>query len=545
MAYQLKAKVCLICIDGWGISDKDGVAGDAIYAAETPWMDKFQKEFPYTTLEAHGLAVGLPDGLMGNSEVGHLNIGAGRVVYQKKLNCVRVVEIFVQRIQLKRYFFLQDIVRIDLAVKNKAFNKNDEISRSFDHAKNGSGRIHFLGLVSDGGVHSHINHLEHLLESAKSYGVPKAFVHFFGDGRDTSPRSSDKYLKQLQKHINELNYGEVATIVGRYYAMDRDKRWERIKIAFEALTRGIGTKSEDPIATINQRFGENETDEFLKPIILSNEGRIKGNYVLITAKVPDGDTLFFFNYRADRMREIVQAFGISPPPFEADVPKNLDITTMTKYKSDFPFPVAFSPQKLDNVLAEWLAKHEIPQCHVAETEKYAHVTFFFNGGVEKQFPLEHRDMVPSPKVATYDLKPEMSGSGVADKMVEEISSGKFPFVMCNLANPDMVGHTGVYEATVIAVRVTDECIGRIFEACQEHGYTLFITSDHGNAEQMLDSEGKPHTAHTCNPVPFIMTSKDYKFVSSKGVLGDVAPTILDLLGLEIPKEMTGSTLLSK
>ncbi|CAG8707235.1 120_t:CDS:2, partial [Ambispora leptoticha] len=376
--------------------------------------------------------------------------------------------------------------------------------------------------VSDGGVHSHINHLYHLLESAKNYGIPKAYVHFFGDGRDTNPRSSDKYLEQLQNYINEINYGEVATIVGRYYAMDRDKRWERIKVAFDALTLGAGEKSLNPSSIIEERFKKDETDEFLKPIIISDEGRIR-----------DGDTLFFFNYRADRMREIVQAFGISPPPFEAD-----NITCMTRYKSEFPFPVAFPPQTMDNVLAEWLAKNKIPQCHCAETEKYAHVTFFFNGGVEKQFDLEHRELIPSPKVATYDLKPEMSAAEITDKMIEQISSGKFPFVMCNFANPDMVGHTGVYEATVKAVAVTDECIGRIYEACEAHGYTLFITADHGNAEQMKDDKGNPHTAHTCNPVPFIMTSKTYKFVdNADGALCSVAPTILDALGLEIPKEM--------
>ncbi|CAJ0769541.1 10613_t:CDS:2 [Entrophospora sp. SA101] len=443
----MKENTCLICIDGWGISSGDST-GDAILNADTPIMDKFKVEYPYTTLEAHGLAVGLPDGLMGNSEVGHLNIGAGRIVYQ----------------------------------------------------------------VSDGGVHSHINHLICLLESAKSIGICDAYVHFFGDGRDTDPRSSDKYLEQLQKVSGEINYGKIATMTGRYYAMDRDKRWERIKIAVD-----------------------DETDEFLKPIIVNEEGLIK-----------DNDTLFFFNFRSDRMRQIVQTLGISPPPFEIEIPKNLHITTMTRYKTEFSFPVAFSSQIMDNILAEWLSKNKIPQCHVAETEKYAHVTFFFNGGVEKQFELECRHLIQSPKVATYDLKPEMSALEIAEKVVEEITCGKFPFIMCNLANPDMVGHTGIYEAAVKAVETTDKVIGLIYEACKKNNYILFVTSDHGNAEQMKGEDGNPHTAHTCNPVPFVMTSKNHSFTeSAKGALCDVAPTILDVMGLEIPKEMTGTSLLKK
>ncbi|CAI2166295.1 20674_t:CDS:2 [Funneliformis geosporum] len=501
----MKEKACLICLDGWGISRKEDSAGDAIRNADTPIMDKFKREYQYTTLEAHGLAVGLPEGLMGNSEVGHLNIGAGRVVYQ-------------------------DIVRIDLDVKNKKFNENENIVKCFDRAKQTNGRIHFLGLVSDGGVHSHINHLFHLLETAKNHGVPNAYVHFFGDGRDTNPRSSDKYLEQLQKAIDDLNYGQIATIIGRYYAMDRDKRWERIKIAFEALTQGVGEKSQDPINEIRERFSKDETDEFLKPIIVNEEGVIKEN-----------DTLFFFDFRADRMRQIVQTFGVSPPPFETE-----HITCMTRYKTEFPFPVAFPPQTMDNVLAEWLAKNKIPQCHVAETEKYAHVTFFFNGGVEKQFENEHRDLISSPKVATYDLKPEMSAIEVAEKVAEEIASGKYPFIMNNFANPDMVGHTGIYDAAVKAIETTDKAIGIIYEACKANGYILFVTSDHGNAEQMQDEKGNPHTAHTCNPVPFVMTSNGYSFMeSAKGALCDVSPTILDIMGLKIPKEMTGLSLLKK
>ncbi|KAI9274617.1 2,3-bisphosphoglycerate-independent phosphoglycerate mutase [Phascolomyces articulosus] len=503
-----KENVCLICIDGWGVSPKEDPKGDAIRNADTPVMDELEKDDLYTTISAHGLSVGLPDKLMGNSEVGHLNIGAGRVVYQ-------------------------DIVRIDLAVKNKEFGKIPNIKNAFEHAKANNNRIHFIGLVSDGGVHSHIDHLICLLEAAKDAGVKDAFVQFIGDGRDTAPRSITKYVKQLQGAIDKLSYGKIATIVGRYYAMDRDKRWERVQVAFEGLTEGKGEKSDDPIKTIEERYSKDETDEFLKPIILSEEGRVK-----------DGDTLFFFNFRSDRMREFNQAFGISPCPFDATVPKDLAIYNMTQYKSDFPFKVAFEPQQMNNVLAEWLSKNGIAQIHVAETEKYAHVTFFFNGGTEAQFDKEDRALIPSPKVATYDLQPEMSSHAVAERVAEAIQTDKYPFVMCNFAPPDMVGHTGKYNAAVKAVAATDKGIGIIRDACKKHGYILMITADHGNAEKMLSDDGKnPHTAHTTADVPFIVTSNKYKFIeNTKGCLADVAPTILHVMGIDVPKEMTGHNL---
>ncbi|KAI8138636.1 2,3-bisphosphoglycerate-independent phosphoglycerate mutase [Fennellomyces sp. T-0311] len=503
-----KEKVCLICIDGWGISSKQSADGDAIRNADTPVMDTFEKMDPFIKISAHGLDVGLPDGLMGNSEVGHLNIGSGRIVYQ-------------------------DIVRIDLALKNKEFGQIANIKGAFDRAKANNGRIHFCGLVSDGGVHSHIDHLIALLEAAKEAGVKEAYVQFFGDGRDTAPRSATKYVKQLQDAIDKLGYGKIATIVGRYYAMDRDKRWERVQIAFEGLTEGKGEKSDNPIKTIEERYKADETDEFLKPIILGDEGRIK-----------DDDTVFFFNFRSDRMREINQALGIAPCPFEATVPKNLEIFDMTQYKSDFPFKVAFEPQQMDNVLAEWLSKNGIAQMHIAETEKYAHVTFFFNGGTEAQFEKEDRALIPSPKVATYDLQPEMSSHAVAERVAEAIQEDKYPFVMCNFAPPDMVGHTGKYDAAVKAVGATDKGIGIIYEACKKHGYILVVTADHGNAEKMLSDDGKnPHTAHTTSDVPFIVASHKYKFIeNAKGCLADVAPTILHIMGLQCPKEMTGHNL---
>jgi 2,3-bisphosphoglycerate-independent phosphoglycerate mutase len=505
----VKQRVCLVVIDGWGISSNPDPTGDAIRNANTPVMDGFKEKYPYTQLSAHGLSVGLPDGLMGNSEVGHLNIGAGRVVYQ-------------------------DIVRIDLALKNKQFGQTENIRRCFERAKASTGRLHLLGLVSDGGVHSHINHLFGLLEAAKEAEVPETYVHFFGDGRDTAPRSALTYYQQLKDHMEAAQYGKLATIMGRYYAMDRDRRWERIQIAVEALIHGQGEKTNDVVATVEARYANNETDEFLKPIIVNEEGLIR-----------DGDTLLFFDFRSDRMRQITQAFGISPPPFDVNLPKDLDITTFTQYKSDYPFPVAFPPQTMEDVLAEWLSKHNVPQCHIAETEKYAHVTFFFNGGTEAQFEGEDRRLIASPKVATYDLKPEMSAPEVGAKVAEEIATGKYPFVMCNFAPPDMVGHTGQYDKAMKGVEATDQAIGVIYKACQEHGYVLFVTADHGNAEKMIGDNGQPHTAHTTAKVPFVMTSTEHKFVpDADGALCDVAPTGLAVMGLPIPEAMTGKSLLS-
>jgi len=386
-----------------------------------------------------------------------------------------------------------------------------------------------------------------LLETAKEVGLEEVYIHFFGDGRDTAPKSSKGYLEDLNKFIAENKVpGEVVTVVGRYYAMDRDKRWERVKIAVDALVQGEGEKSDDFVKTIGERYEKDETDEFFKPIINGDD----------KSRIKDDDVLFFFNYRSDRMREIVSVLGLPDKPMEVTVPKNLRITTMSKYKLEFPFPVAFPAQGMKNVLAEWLSAKGVKQSHVAETEKYAHVTFFFNGGVEKQFENEERHMVPSPKVPTYDKQPEMSAQGVADKVAEIVRKGEHEFVMCNFAPPDMVGHTGVYDAAVKAISATDEAVETIYKACQEAGYILLVTADHGNAEQMLNPEnGDPHTAHTTNPVPFIMTG-DPKTLSfsednadeddeTAGALCDVAPTVLAIMGLDAPKEMSGRSLLQK
>ena len=465
-------------IDGWGIPvESSPKEGDAIAAADTPVMDEFSRPNSktaqgFTELEASSLAVGLPEGLMGNSEVGHLNIGAGRVVWQ-------------------------DVVRIDLSLKKGELNQVQNIKDSFTRAKNGNGRLHLLGLVSDGGVHSHIKHLFALLAVAKEIGVPKVYIHFFGDGRDTDPKSAVTYMNQLLAKTKEMGIGELATVVGRYYIMDRDKRWDRVEIGMAGLVTGAGEESTDPVQTIQERYAQGENDEFLKPIIVGGtERRVQGMSLpsrprpfahthtppAFTDTIrPDNDTCFFFNYRSDRVREITQLLGqvdTSPKP-DFPYPKNLHLTTMTQYKSDYPFPVAFAPQRMGNVLAEWLGKQSMKQCHVAETEKYAHVTFFFNGGVEKQFPGEEREMIASPKVDTYDLDPKMSAQGVADRLCERIASGQFEFLMNNYAPPDMVGHTGVYQAAIEACTVTDKAIGQVFETCQQHGYVLFITSDHG------------------------------------------------------------------
>ncbi|KAF2403268.1 hypothetical protein EJ06DRAFT_554774 [Trichodelitschia bisporula] len=513
-------KAALIVIDGWGVAGENSPKeGDAILAADTPHMDSFAASDSktaqgYTELEASSNAVGLPDGLMGNSEVGHLNIGAGRVVWQ-------------------------DVVRIDMTIKKGVLNKIENIGKSFEHAKAGNGRLHLLGLVSDGGVHSHIKHLFALLRVAKEIGVPNVFIHFFGDGRDTDPKSGAGHLEELVKYTEELGIGKIATVVGRYFAMDRDKRWDRVEIALKGLVHGEGEDSSDPVSTVRERYEKGETDEFLKPIIVGGQER----------RLQDDDTLFFFNYRSDRVREITQLLGDfdrSPTP-DFSYPKNLHLTTMTQYNTKFPFLIAFPPQHMGNVLAEWLAKNDVKQCHIAETEKYAHVTFFFNGGVEKQFDNEERDLIQSPRVATYDLQPEMSAMQVAEKMAERIREGKHEFIMNNFAPPDMVGHTGVYEAAIKGVAETDRAIGKVFDACKEAGYLLFITADHGNAEEMLNSEGTPKTSHTTNKVPFVMANAPagWSLKKTDGVLGDVAPTVLAAMGLGQPEEMDGSSLLIK
>ncbi|BEI79862.1 hypothetical protein CcaverHIS002_0103910 [Cutaneotrichosporon cavernicola] len=499
---------CQAVHDGWGLSDNE--KGNAIFHGDTTNMDKIRDNHNFVELEASGLAVGLKEGLMGNSEVGHLNIGAGRIVWQ-------------------------DIVRIDQSIKNDEFKNQPAIVACLKHAKENGNRLHTMGLLSDGGVHSHINHLLALLRAAKEQGIEHVYIHAFGDGRDTAPKSADKYVKQLLDAIKEIGVGELVTFVGRYYAMDRDKRWERVKVAVDALVQGEGTHSDDPIKAIEDCYAKGETDEFIKPLIFGDK----------STRIQDNDTIFTFNYRSDRMREIASLLAFDDKPIDVEIPKNLAITSMSRYNPAWTIPVAFPPVSMDHVLAEWLSKQGVKQTHIAETEKYAHVTFFFNGGVEKQYSGEERVMIPSPKVATYDKKPEMSVQEVADKVADVVKSGEYEFVMCNFAPPDMVGHTGVYDAAVEAITATDKAVGTIYDACEEAGYIFCITADHGNAEQMIDLvTGNPHTAHTTNRVPFIVTGEKGSLKESKeyGALADVAPTILSIMGLPQPAEMTGHSL---
>lgn len=510
------AKVCLIVIDGWGISDQK--EGNAILNSDTPVMDDLSKvQGKYLTLDASGESVGLPAGLMGNSEVGHLNIGAGRIMYQ-------------------------DILRINKDCRSGDIANNGYFVEACRRAINNRGRLHLLGLVSDGGVHGHIEHLFAILEAAKRLGVPNVYVHFLADGRDTPPKSGINYIKQLANKLNELKYGTISSVIGRYYAMDRDKRWERIKIAYDCLVDGVGDKVvvvdgdyTNLFKKIEERYDSGQTDEFLTPIITNNEGLIK-----------DDDTLIFFNFRADRMRQITETLGIK---LNFEVKKklnNIGIFTMNQYKKEFPFKMLYPPVKPINVLAECISKAKVGQFHCAETEKYAHVTFFFNGGREAEFEGEDRMMVPSPKVATYDLDPKMNAAGVAYEMCKAIQTNKYQFVMCNLAPPDMVGHTGKYEPTLIACQVTDEAIGKIKEACEKNDYILLITADHGNAEKMVDDNGGPVTSHTTNRVPFIMnnTNKSFITISHNAALCDVAPTVLSLMNIPKPAEMDGQSLIS-
>ncbi len=492
--------VVLVIIDGFGYSVKD--LGNAILHAKTPTLDHMGSNYAFTLLGAAAGAVGLPPGQQGNSEVGHLNIGAGRIVYQ-------------------------DIVRIDLSIEDGSFFRNKILVEAIETAKTNGSKLHLMGLVSDGGVHSHINHLKALLQLAKQHDLDRVYVHAFMDGRDTSPTAGAGYIHDLQTYMASLGVGKLATIVGRYYAMDRDKRWDRTEKAYDLLVLGKGAGTHDPVKELENRYlSDKETDEFLSPILVNDQGLIE-----------DGDVVIFFNFRSDRARQLTRALAIKDVPFDLKKDlSNLLFVTMTQYDHSFDLPVAFPPEKPSNTLSEVVFQHFYRQFHTAETEKYAHVTFFFNGGKEEPVPGEERRLVPSPKVATYDLQPEMSTPQIAEEVVKAIEAEKFAFILCNIAAPDMVGHTGVFDATVIAVEATDNAINRIKEACEKHGYQLLVTADHGNAEMLRTEEGKPHTAHTTNPVPlFTLLPRDR--LLKPGILGNVAPTILYLMGLQIPSEM--------
>jgi 2,3-bisphosphoglycerate-independent phosphoglycerate mutase len=471
-------------------------------------------EYPWTALKTSGLSVGLPEGQMGNSEVGHTNLGAGRIVYQ-------------------------DLVRINRAVEDGSFFQNPVLLEAMRRAKDGSGTLHLMGLFSDGGVHSHVEHLHALLELARREGVPRAFVHALLDGRDTPPRSGLGYMQAFEKRVGETGYGKIASVMGRYWGMDRDKRWDRVALAYGAMVRGEGHKVAGGAQAIEEAYGRGETDEFVKPTVIVNGGGEP------RARVKDGDAVVFFNFRADRAREITRAF--TDPAFADFDPKPRPrlayYACMTQYDETFNLPVAYGPDQPNEIFPELVARAGIAQLRCAETEKYAHVTFFFNGGREVQFPKEDRILVPSPReVKTYDEKPEMSAREVTDKLVAAIDSRKYGFILVNYANPDMVGHTGVLEAAIKAVKVVDECIGRLWKSASAAGMAMLVTADHGNCEMMVDPEtGEPHTAHTLGPVPFILADPDFRGAKlrAEGVLADVAPTALQVLGLAQPKEMKG------
>jgi 2,3-bisphosphoglycerate-independent phosphoglycerate mutase len=502
----------LVVLDGWGIRAER--EANAIAIAGTPNVDALVREFPSTALETSGLSVGLPEGQMGNSEVGHTNLGAGRIVYQ-------------------------DLVRINRAIEDGSFFSNDALLMACRRAKESGGALHLMGLVSDGGVHSHVEHLAACLELARREGVARTFVHAFMDGRDTPPRSGLGYLVDLEKRLRQTGYGKVATVTGRYWAMDRDKRWDRVALAWAALVRGDGHRAASAVAAMEASYARGDGDEFVKPtVVVNGDGKPVG-------PIRDGDAVLFFNFRADRAREITRAFTQEGfHDFDRGAAPRLSAyVCMTEYDRTFGLPVAFGPQDLNEIFPEIVSRAGLGQLRCAETEKYAHVTFFFNGGRETVYPGEDRILVPSPReVKTYDEKPEMSAREVTEKLVHAVETGQHGFVLVNYANPDMVGHTGLVAAAVQAVKVVDECVGRLWQAARRRGMAMVITADHGNCEMMTDPvTGEPHTAHTLNPVPFILADPAFKGAKlrAKGVLADVAPTLLQIMGLPQPKEMKG------
>ncbi len=506
----MSKKALLLICDGWGIGDRG--KDDVIYNTPTPYWDYLLKTYPNSQLQASGENVGLPDGQMGNSEVGHLNIGAGRIVYQ-------------------------DLVKINIACRKNTILDNPEIKRAYSYAKESGKKIHFMGLTSDGGVHSSLEHLFKLTDIAKQYGITKAYVHCFMDGRDTDPKSGQGFIRQLEDHLKTTG-GKIASIVGRYYAMDRDKRWERIKEAYDLLVCGKGKAAEDMVKAVEESYAEGVTDEFIKPIVHVENGKP-------VATIEEGDVVIFFNYRNDRAKELTVVLTQQDMP-EAGMKTipNLQYFCMTPYDASFKgVHILFDKGNVENTLGEYLSTKAKKQLHIAETEKYAHVTFFFNGGREAPFDGEDRILVPSPKVATYDLKPEMSAYEVKDKLVEAIGTKKYDYIVCNYANGDMVGHTGVYTAIEKAVVTIDACLHDTVEAAKKNGYEVIIIADHGNADHALNEDGTPNTAHSLNPVPFVYVTERKDAKVENGILADVAPSILHIMGLEQPKEMTGKSLI--
>jgi 2,3-bisphosphoglycerate-independent phosphoglycerate mutase len=505
-------KIILIIMDGWGLGKV--ASADAIQHAKTPFVSSLYSKYPNTTLITCGEAVGLPDGQMGNSEVGHLNLGAGRIVYQ-------------------------ELQRINVAVRYGSFAKNEILLNAIRFAKKNNKPLHLLGLVSNGGVHSHIDHLKAITDVCKNEKLSEVFIHAFTDGRDCDPKSGLGFIKELQEHLNG-SVGKIASVSGRYYAMDRDKRWERIKLSYDALVNGVGEKATDAIEAVENSYSKNITDEFIKPTVIIAEDQQP------LAKIKDGDVAICFNFRTDRCREITQVLTQMDLP-DHDMKKlSLHYTTMTEYDKTYKdVNIIFETDNLNNTLGEILEQQGLKQIRIAETEKYPHVSFFFSGGREKPFDGEKRIMIPSPKVATYDLKPEMSAFEVTNALLPEIKNKTVDFICLNYANADMVGHTGIWEAAIKAVETVDKCVSQVVTTGLENGYTTFLTADHGNSDYMINEDGSPNTAHTMNLVPFFIIDKEWKGKIKPGKLGDIAPTILTMMQLPIPKEMTGEILISQ
>ncbi|WP_435414488.1 2,3-bisphosphoglycerate-independent phosphoglycerate mutase [Polaribacter aestuariivivens] len=505
----MNKKVILMILDGWGITQDPKVS--AIYNANTPYINNLYNQYPHAELRTDGEHVGLPEGQMGNSEVGHMNLGAGRIVYQ-------------------------NLARINKAVKEKTLGEEKVLLDTFKYAKENNKNVHLLGLVSNGGIHSHINHLKGLLDVAKENNVNNVFVHAFSDGRDCDPKSGAYFINDIQEYMKKTT-GKLASVTGRYYAMDRDNRWERVKEAYDGLVNGIGEKTTDVIATINKNYEAGLTDEFHKPIIVTNEdGTPK-------TQIKNGDVVLFFNYRTDRGRELTNALSQNDFPEYGMKKLDLYFTTITLYDESFKgINVIYNSDNIKNTLGEVLSNAGKKQIRIAETEKYPHVTFFFSGGQETPFEGESRILRNSPKVATYDLKPEMSAYELRDALCEDLEKGEADFVCLNFANGDMVGHTGIMEAAIKACEAVDNCAKDVIETGLKNGYSTLLIADHGNCETMMNPDGSPHTAHTTNPVPFILIDKEIKSIKS-GILGDIAPTILDLMGVKQPKEMTQHSLL--
>jgi 2,3-bisphosphoglycerate-independent phosphoglycerate mutase len=506
----MNKKVLLMILDGWGIAPNPEVS--AIDAANTPFMDSLYQKYPHTQLQASGEYVGLPDGQMGNSEVGHMNIGAGRVVYQ-------------------------DLVKINIAFREKTIDKNPELVKAYEYAKNNNKNVHLIGLVSDGGVHSHINHLKGLTTIASNFGLKNVFIHAFMDGRDTDPKAGMRYMNELETHLDKTT-GKVASIIGRYYAMDRDNRWERIKLAYDLMVKGQGDKSRYADRAIAKSYENGITDEFIKPIIIVNDE------LEPIATIKEDDVVICFNFRTDRGREITQA--LTQKDFrEQNMHKlKLHYVTLTNYDNSFEnVHVLFEKDNLKNTLGEVLENANKTQIRIAETEKYPHVTFFFSGGREKEFTGEKRLLCPSPKVATYDMQPEMSAEDIRDAIIPELNAKAADYICLNFANTDMVGHTGVFEAAVKACETVDKCAEAVVNAALINGYTTLIIADHGNSDCMINPDGTPNTAHTTNPVPFILVDNEFKPNLKPGKLGNIAPTILQLMGIEKPSDMECESLL--